>query len=209
MNARIFHKLPKHTFFLMQLFLFFFSVNCFSPKKPTSNLAMVTFKIQKEEPLLNEFVKTKFDSLLIEDGKTSYNFSENEGYVYFFQNIPSGEYMILDAVHSLDNGGSASQAPGGNTRRLDQLTIDFSDELREISRTKIGSGELAFMGEFTAKIKIAIQDDPAITITGEKTQEGEIFALDVLARNLARSSDWGERAREKLKVYQRMGIYKP
>jgi len=184
---------------ILSLFLLIVSLpdcNSFNPRNAQSSLIIVHLTLQKDEVFLDEFTDPRFQKVTLQKGDLNFEFSENSENYYFFQNLKEGSYEIYDAVHLLNRGSSDFAF---SSTKLDQkIDVDFEPNQVRESRVNLGPGQIIFMGTFNVKAVFSIKEETVVTVNFSKSPDEEKAAYEHLYKNFPRS-DWGQKAKSKLK----------
>ncbi|GBF51449.1 hypothetical protein LPTSP4_29860 [Leptospira ryugenii] len=174
----------------------------FGPRNNQSSLIILQMTLQKDELLLDELIDPRFQKVTLRKGDSTYEFSENSGDYYYFQNLKEGQYEVYDAVHLLNRG--ASDFPYGSTKQTPKIDIDFDKKDIEATRLELKPGTVVFMGTFHVKVNFKYNAEPEIKMVFSKNLEDEEAAYDYLYKNYPKNG-WGQKAKTRAKFLQSIG----
>lgn len=169
----------------------------FNPKNGQSSLIILQLTLTKDEVLLDELAEAKFQKVTIRKGESVFEFSENIGNYYYFQNVKEGQYEVYDAVHLLNRG--ATEFAFASTKQLTKIEVPFDSETISKTRLDLEPGSVSFMGTIHVIADFKFREDPTIKVKFSKSLEDEREALDTLYKNFPRSG-WGQKAKSRLKL---------
>lgn len=166
-------------------------------KDTASSLIIVSAILEKDEPILDEFIRPVFDVVTIRRGDREISYSERSEHYYYFQNIPSGQYEIGELKHLIQKG------MGGNSFSNVSVSKSISPPLtrddRNMTIIDVEPGSIVFMGEIEVKANIRAFGPTSIDAKFRKTISAETRAIDYLIRNYPRSQ-WANIAKDRSKT---------